>query len=325
MTDSIFLTQIGRALKAHRLSVRTQHNYLDWIYRFLLFFEKKPPGLLGKEEVTEFLSFLAEEKNMAYSSQNQALYAILFFYKNILEKPLVAVDFVRVKKSKTLPIVLDRKEVAGILNLLHGEAGLMVNLFYGSGLGLQECLQLRIRDVNLKNGKIAVRGLPGHQERTTMIPDKIHHLLKCRISYNRFNFKEYQEYRTYGVSLPPCIEYYNPDAAFQFSWQFLFPSERPVFNKNSGELRFHHRSESFIRKAVKKAVEESGIKKPVSCYTFRHSFATHLLEDGCDIRIVQKLLGHRDVRTTMIYNQMLDNKRIKVKSPLDRLDGFSSS
>jgi integron integrase len=311
------LDQVRDAIRLKHYSYRTEQTYVGWIRRYILFHDKRHPKDMGAPEVEAFLTHLAVEGNVAASTQNQALCAILFLYNNVLNQELGKLDAVRAKRSKYLPTVLTKAEVRGILQHVTGVPGLVIQILYGSGLRLSEGLSLRIKDLDFAQRQIVVRDTKGNEDRITMLPDSLitplqQHLQKVR------RLHELDLDQGYGsVYLPFALERKHPYADRAWIWQFVFPSPSRCRDPRSGVVRRHHLHESGVQKTLKQAVRVAGIAKRVGCHTFRHSFATHLLEDGYDIRTVQELLGHKDVKTTMIYTHVLNRGGLGVRSPLD--------
>jgi len=275
---------------------------------------------MAEPEVGEFLTDLARVGNVSASTQNQALSALLFLYKEVLKQEIGWLKQVeRAKKPARLPVVLSRDEVHKIFAHLHGTARLMAGLLYGSGLRLMECVRLRVKDVDFAYARITVRDTKGGRDRVTMLPVNLaaplqRHLQKVKAQHEQDLADGFGE-----VWLPDALARKYPNAAREWSWQFVFPSSRISVDPRSQAKRRHHINESALQQAVKKAVRAARLTKPASCHTFRHSFATHLLENGYDIRTVQDLLGHKDVSTTMIYTHVLNKPGIGVKSPLDHI------
>ncbi|HZT60939.1 MAG TPA: integron integrase [Pyrinomonadaceae bacterium] len=299
-------------------SIRTEEAYVSWIRQFILFHGKRHPSEMGAPEVASFLSHLATERNVAASTQTQALSALLFLYRKVLELPIDWVENVeRAKKPQRLPVVFTRDEVRALLAHLRGESWLMASLLYGSGLRLMECLRLRVKDVDLARLEIVVRAGKGDKDRVTMLPQSLVAPLERQLERVRaLHGADLSE--GYGrVYLPHALARKYPSAANEFCWQYLFPASRRSRDPRTGAVRRHHLAETALQKAVKEAVRKACIKKPGSCHTLRHSFATHLLEDGHDIRTIQELLGHADVQTTMIYTHVLNRGGRCVRSPLD--------
>mgnify|MGYP006303478233 CR=1 FL=1 len=311
------LDQVRDAIRLKHYSYRTEQTYVGWIRRYILFHDKRHPKDMGAPEVEAFLTHLAVEGNVAASTQNQALCAILFLYNNVLNQELGKLDAVRAKRSKYLPTVLTKAEVRGILQHVTGVPELVIQILYGSGLRLSEGLSLRIKDLDFAQRQIVVRDTKGNEDRITMLPDSLitplqQHLQKVK------RLHELDLDQGYGsVYLPFALERKHPYADRAWIWQFAFPSSSRCRDPRSGVIRRHHLHESGVQKTLKQAVRVAGIAKRVGCHTFRHSFATHLLEDGYDIRTVQELLGHKDVKTTMIYTHVLNRGGLGVRSPLD--------
>jgi integron integrase len=273
---------------------------------------------MGDNEIAEFLSHLAVDRKVSASTQNQALNALVFLYKKVIKIPLQTIEFQRAKIGKRLPVVLSRDEVQIALSNLHGEFHLMASLLYGSGLRLTECMKLRIKDIDFNLNEIIVRAGKGDKDRRTLLPHILLSPLKIQIGKARIKLEENLLIKGFaGASMPEALERKYPNAPKESAWQYIFPSRKPAIDPFSGKLKQHYRHESFLQKEVKKAIRKSQITKNASCHTFRHSFATHLLEDGYDIRTVQELLGHKDVRTTMIYTHVLNRNKFNVRSPID--------
>jgi integron integrase len=312
------LDQVCDVMRLKHYSLRTERSYCDWIERFIRFHRMRHPREMGEAEVSAFLTHLARDGQVAASTQNQALSAILFLYQQVLRQEIGWLGNVqRASRPARLPVVLTRDEVRRILNHLHGTFRLMAELLYGGGLRLMECVRLRVKDVDFAYAKIVVCDGKGAKDRVTMLPVTLaapleRHLQKVKAQYEQDLDDGFGE-----VYLPGALARKYPKAAREWAWQFVFPSARISLDPRSGEKRRHHVEESSLQLAMKKAVRASGINKPASCHTLRHSFATHLLENGYDIRTVQELLGHKDVSTTMIYTHVLNRPGIGVKSPLD--------
>lgn len=313
------LDRVREVLRRKHYSIRTEEAYLGWIKRFILFHDKRHPREMGLPEVDAFLTHLAVHQGVAASTQNQALSALLFLYAEVLQQPLDGpLQAVRAKQPSRLPTVLTRDEAARVLDALNGVHRLMGQLLYGSGLRLMECVRLRVKDLDFAQRQIMVRDGKGGKARVTMLAERLivplqEHLRHVQLLHAR-DLRE-----GYGtVSLPDAFERKAAGASREWIWQYAFPAEQRSEDPRSGAVRRHHLDESGLQKAVKRAAELAQIPKRVSCHTFRHSFATHLLEDGYDIRTVQELLGHRDVATTMIYTHVLNRGGRGVRSPLDR-------
>ncbi len=273
---------------------------------------------MGGKEIAQFLTYLAAERKVSASTQNQALNALAFLYKRVLNTRLDHFNFRPARIGRRLPVVLSREEVHQVLSNLQGEYQLMASLLYGSGLRLMECLNLRVKDMDFAMREIIVRGGKGDHDRRTILPGLLVSRLNTQIEQARLRLEENLHLPGFrGASLPEALERKYPGAARELGWQYIFPARKPAMDPRSGWLKQHYRHESYSQKAVKKAVRQLQICKNASCHTFRHSFATHLLEDGYDIRTVQELLGHKDVRTTMIYTHVLNRNKFNVRSPLD--------
>ena len=316
------LDRVRDAIRARHYSRRTEKTYVAWIKRYIFFHGKRHPAEMGAPEVTRFLTWLATEGKVAASTQNQALNALLFLYRIVLEQELPWLDeVVRARRPQRLPIVLTRDEVRTVLERLDGAPRLMALLLYGAGLRLLECAQLRVKDLDFTTNAIVIRSGKGARDRVTMLPAAakpglLRHLEAMRRQHER------DVRRGAGwVELPDALARKYPNAGRTWGWQWIFPATRLYVDRVTGQRRRHHLHESVMQRAVKHALRTSGITKHASCHTFRHSFATHLLEDGHDIRTVQELLGHRDVATTMIYTHVLNRGPAAVRSPADRLLG----
>ncbi|HEY7169058.1 MAG TPA: integron integrase [Candidatus Binatia bacterium] len=314
------LDQVRQALRARHYSHRTEKSYVHWIKRFILFHHKRHPLEMGESEIGCFLSALATDSHVSASTQNQALNALLFLYRQVLNKDVAFIDgVVRAKRPHRLPVVLTRAEVKSIVDGLEGIDWLIVMLIYGAGLRLLECLRLRVKDLDLECNQIVIRGGKGDKDRHTMLPTAVNERLSKHLErMNRLHQRDLEK-GLGRVSLPNALEQKYPNAGREWGWQWVFPASSHFIDQATGEARRHHLHESVVQKAVKEAVRKSGITKPASPHTLRHSFATHLLEDGYDIRTVQELLGHRDVSTTMVYTHVLNRGGKGVFSPADRL------
>jgi len=319
MSQPRLLDQVRTEIRTRHYSIRTESAYVSWIRRFILFHNKRHPVEMGAAEIRAFLSYLAVRENVTASTQNQALNAVVFLYQHVLKRDLEDFgEIIRAKKPSKVPVVLSREEVRCLLASLTGTNWLMSSLLYGSGLRLLECLRLRVQDVDLNYKQITVRRGKGDKDRRTMLPLSLVEPLQRQIEFVR-QLHNHDLAEGYGrVYLPDALARKYSAAAAEFGWQYLFPASKRSTDPRSGEIRRHHLNESVLQHAIKKAVRSVGINKPASCHTLRHSFATHLLEAGYDIRTVQELLGHQDVRTTMIYTHVLNKGGQGVRSPLDR-------
>ena len=309
------------ALRTKHYSIRTERAYVDWARRYVLFHGKRHPRELGPDHVNRFLTHLAVAKHVAASTQNQALSALLFLYGEVLGMPLPREDgLVRAKKPHRLPTVLTREEVARVLSRLDGPPKIAATLLYGAGLRLLEVLRLRVKDVDFGLGQLVVRDGKGQKDRVTMLPEAARGALALHLQdVRRLHAHDLAE--GFGrVWLPYALDRKSPDAAELWSWQWVFPAATRSRDPRTRVERRHHLHETILQRAVHNAVLAAGIDKPATCHTLRHSFATHLLEDGYDIRTIQELLGHRDVSTTMIYTHVLNTAGGRgVRSPLDRM------
>lgn len=314
------LDQVRAAIRTRHYSLRTEKAYIHWIKRFIFFHKKRHPLDMGEGEVGQFLSSLATEAHVSASTQNQALNALLFLYREVLEKPLGYINgVVRAKRPSRLPVVLTRPEVRAILSALNGSEWLMAMLLYGAGLRLMDCLRLRVQDIDFLSNQIVVRDGKGEKDRVTMLPAAVQEPLRRHLEEVKTQYQRDVENGRGGASLPYALERKYPTAAKEWAWQFVFPAAKLSTDPRSGKLRRHHLHESVLQKVVKEASRQAELSKHAGCHTLRHSFATHLLEDGYDIRTVQELLGHKDVSTTMIYTHVLNRGGRGVCSPADKL------
>ena len=306
-------------IRALHYSLRTERAYLHWARRFVQFHGRRSPRELGAADVTGFLSSLATRGNVAPSTQNQALAAILFLYRRVLEMDLPwLTDVVRAKRPVRIPTVLTVAEVEALLSHMKGEAALMARLMYGSGFRIGECVSLRVKDVDLERREVIVRGGKGGKDRITMLPAAVVEPLKGQLSYSRMLFERDRARDIPGVALPNALERKYPNAGREWPWHWIFPQDHLSVDPRSRIRRRHHFYEQTLSRAIALAARRAGIAKPVSSHTLRHSFATHLMQQGYDIRTIQELLGHKDVSTTMIYTHVLNRGGRGVVSPLDR-------
>lgn len=314
------LDTVRDVLSLHHYSYLTEESYVQWIRRFILFHDKRHPREMGAEEIQRFLTTLATRGKVAASTQNQALSAILFLYKKVLEIDLPWMDdIVRARRPVRVPVVLTQGEVARVLAAMTGKYWLMASILYGSGLRLAECLNLRVQDVDFDYLQLTIRDGKGRKDRRTMLPKTLVVHLQQHLEWVRSINKQDIRGQRLGVSLPFAVDRKYRGAALDWKWQYLFPARRYAFITGNNEQRRHHAHPSNLTRAVKIAVVHAGITKHATCHTFRHSFATHLLEAGYDIRTVQELLGHSSVQTTMVYTHVLKRGGNAVRSPADNL------
>jgi len=312
------LDQTRDVLRLKHYSLRTERSYCDWIKRFIHFHQLRHPKEMGAPEISTFLTHLARIGNVSAATQNQALSALLFLYQQVLKEEVGWIDEVeRAKRPKRVPVVLTRDEIHKIFAHLHGMPRLMAGLLCGSGLRLMECVRLRVKDVDFGYARVTVRDGKAAKDRVTMLPVNLAMPLQRHLAKVKTQHEQDLEDGFGEVHLPHALERKYRGAARSWPWQFVFPSSRISMDPRTGTRRRHHVDENVLQVAVKRAVRASGVNKPASCHTLRHSFATHLLENGYDIRTVQELLGHKDVSTTMVYTHVLNKPGIGVKSPLD--------
>lgn len=306
-------------IRAQHYSIRTEQAYLQWIKRFILFHHKQHPETLGKAEIESFLTDLAYHRVSA-ATQNQALSALLFLYKQVLQRPDSEFDdIIRAKKSQHLPTVLSVLEVQQIFSHLNGLMELIAQLLYGTGMRLMECMRLRVKDIDFQLNQIVIRNGKGNKDRITLLPNRLIENLQQQIKYVK-NLHSKDIIHGYGsVYLPDALAKKYPYAPKELAWQYLFPADNLSIDPRSGIKRRHHLDEQLVQRYIKRAAQQANINKPVSPHTLRHSFATHLLQSGYDIRTIQELLGHSDIRTTMIYTHVLNKGGKGVISPLDRV------
>lgn len=314
---SPFLERVRATIRVRHFSVRTEKTYVAWIVRYIRFHNYRHPEEMAEAEVAEFLTHLAVQREVAASTQNQAMNALLFLYQAVLDRPLDPLQgLVRAKPSQHLPVVLTQDEVARVLQCLDAGSWLPACLMYGSGLRLMETVRLRVKDIDFDHRAILVRSGKGRKDRVVTLPDELiiplkRHLQSVRLFHDKDLADGFGE-----VYLPHALARKYPEAGREWPWQYVFPARRRSMDPRSGVQRRHHIAESAIQKAVKRAVRQAAVEKPASCHTLRHSFATHLLERGMDIRTVQEQLGHKDIRTTQIYTHVLRRGGAAVLSPL---------
>jgi integron integrase len=319
MSSPKLLDQVRAAARLRQFSSRTEDAYVFWIRRFIVHHGKRHPATLGAPEVRAFLSHLATDRHVASSTQNQALSALLFLYRHVLGAPLPYLEGVEwARKPRRLPVVLSRDEVRRVLAELSGAPWLVASLLYGSGLRLMEAVRLRVKDLDLPAGSLHVRRGKGAQDRITVLPHRLKAPLELHLEKVRHLHEKDLAAGHGRVALPDALARKYPNANRSWAWQYVFPSRRLSVDPASGDVLRYHLAGSTVQRAVARAVRRAGLSKRASCHTFRHSFATHLLVDGYDIRTVQELLGHRDVKTTMIYTHVLNRGGRGVTSPLDR-------
>ncbi|MDP9279365.1 MAG: integron integrase [Gemmatimonadota bacterium] len=314
------LQQVRHAVRTRGYSVRTEKTYVDWVRRFVLFHSRRHPITMGDPEIREFITFLAVEKRVAPATQNQALAAILFLFKQVLRKPIGFVEgIVRSKTTRRLPVVLTPGEVTRILEKLAGTPRLCALLMYGSGLRVSEAVSLRVKDLDFVRGEITVRAGKGDKDRRVPLPQSVIGALRNRLKQVEKQFRLDLGAGLRGAALPGALSTKYPNADRELGWQYVFPAQRVYTEAKTGMRRRHHYHESAVQRAFATAVREARVTKRATCHSFRHSFATHLLENGTDIRTIQELLGHTDLRTTMIYTHVLNRGAMGVRSPADRL------
>ena len=315
------LERVRQAIRTRHYSRRTEKAYVAWTRRYILFHGKRHPSEMGAAELTQYLSSLAVQGHVSASTQNQALSALLFLYREVLGDDLPWLDeVVRAKRTGRLPVVLTRDEVRAVIRLLRGTQRLMAILLYGAGLRLLECARLRVKDVDFTRNQIIVRAGKGDKDRATPLPAVVTVDLAAHLEIVKQQHDTDLQRGAGWVELPWALARKYPNAGREWAWQWAFPATRIYVDRETGQRRRHHLHESVLQRAVKDAVRRTGIPKRATCHTLRHSFATHLLEDGHDIRTVQELLGHRDVSTTMIYTHVLNQGPAGVRSPADRMD-----
>jgi integron integrase len=316
------MDQVREVLRYHHYAYRTEQTYCQWILRYVRYFGAKThPNKLGAQDVERFLSHLATEKQVSSSTQKQALNALVFLYRDILDKPFTEITPVRSKRKTRPPTVLTQSEVVRLLEAMTGKHALMAKLLYGGGLRLLECIRLRVQDIDFGQNLIFIRGGKGGKDRTTILPKDLMEVLQSQVkAVKTLHIRDLEE--GFGeVYLPEALAQKYPNASRQALWQWVFPARERSKDPRSGREMRHHVLESGLQKAVTRSAQLAGIDKKTSCHTLRHSFATHMLENGVNIRILQELLGHADVKTTEIYTHVMARDIRQLQSPLDRLLG----
>jgi len=314
------LDRVRQTIRAKHYSRRTESAYVDWIRRYVLFHRKRHPSEMGASEIAAFLTWLATNRRVSASTQNQALSALLFLYRNVLHIEIGPIENVpRARMPVRVPVVLSREEVARIMKHLDGVMWIMVALLYGAGLRLQECLELRVKDIDLERRQIVIRRGKGQKDRPTVLPTAVVEPLARHLESVKRQHEADLARGLGRVVLPFALDRKYSNAPTEWGWQFVFPASRVCIDPRWGPPTRFHLHESVVQKAVAHAARQAAITKRVGPHTFRHSFATHLLEDGYDVRTVQELLGHADVSTTMVYTHVLNRGPLGVRSPVDRL------
>ncbi|MCU7959134.1 MAG: integron integrase [gamma proteobacterium symbiont of Bathyaustriella thionipta] len=315
------MEKMATIIRSRHYSIRTERSYLDWVVRFFHFIDNKPLQHIQSADVENYLSYLVVQKNVAASTQNQALNALVFLLTQVMGRSRETLQFSHSKRPKRLPVVLSQAEVTQLLQQMSGMYLLMAGLMYGTGMRLMECVRLRVKDVDFHYSQIIIRDAKGQKDRIVPLPVRYRDDLHDLIAHAKKRHKADLATGTAHVYLPDALARKFPNAAKEFIWQYLFASSKPSIDPRTGLIRRHHIHETTLQKAIRKAAIDSGINKKISSHSLRHSFATHLLETGHDIRTVQELLGHSDVNTTMIYTHVLNKPGVTVKSPADLLPG----
>jgi integron integrase len=314
------LDRVRAAVRLRHYSRRTEQAYVGWIRRYIHFHGVRHPDEMGSVEVVEFLTDLAVRHRVAASTQNQALSALLFLYREVLGRELEGLDSaVRARAPRKLPVVLTRDEVRAVVAALAPPTKLIAGLLYGAGLRLTECLRLRVKDVDFARRQLTIREGKGNRDRAALLPRRLEPLLHAQLETSRLRFEADRAAGVAGVQVPYALTRKYPKAPVEWAWHWLFPAPALSSDRRSGARRRHHLHETGPQRAIRAAAVKAGLAKRVSPHTFRHSFATHLLEDGADIRTVQTLLGHRDLKTTMVYTHVVDRGPLAVQSPADKL------
>jgi integron integrase len=318
MAKQKLLDHVRNCIRTKHLSIRTEEAYLNWIKRYILFHHKKHPSVMCEPHIEQFHTYLAVEKQVSASTQNQALNAVLFLYREVLHIKIGDLhDIIRAKRTQRIPVVFAKKEIDSILLHLHGSRWLMCALLYGSGMRLLECHRLRVKDIDFLRKQIVVHEGKGEKDRITLLPASLLPHLERQIAKVKLLHQEDKADGYGDVYLPDAIRRKFPRAAKEFLWQYIFPASKRSMDPLSGAIQRHHIDESVVQRAFKTALQKSEVRKAGTIHSLRHSFATHLLESGYDIRTVQELLGHKDVRTTQIYTHVVDRGNLNIRSPLD--------
>ncbi len=316
---SVLLNQVRDIMRTRRYSLQTEKTYIYWIKKYIYFHHIRHPKEMGANEVGAFLTHLAVNENVAATTQNQAMFALLFLYKEVLgvELERLSGKFTSAKQSTRVPVVLTREEVTAVLSHLSGVNWIMANLLYGAGLRLKECLRLRVKDLDFGYKQIVVRDPKGGNDRFTILPDKLVEPLQKHLESVKIQHENDLKAELGAAHLPFAFDGKHSNAAREWKWQYVFPSAKISRDPHTGKLGRHHLHESGLQKAVKIGLNKAVVEKHASCHTLRHSFATHLLQNGSDIRTIQDLLGHKELTTTMIYTHVLQQNKLGVRSPLD--------
>lgn len=315
------MDQVSDVMRLKHYAFRTEQTYASWIKRFIFFHDKKHPREMGELEVEAFLTWLAVEKHVSKSTQNQAFNALIFLYREVLKKPLEGrIDAVRSSKKQRLPIIMSKEETQTVLSAMSGTTQLMAKLLYGSGIRLMECIRLRIKDIDFEINEIRVHSGKGDKDRLVPLPESIKPVLKTHLERVKLIHENDLSKGCGEVYLPHALGRKYPNVGKEWGWQYVFPSSKLSQDPRKNVIRRHHMDPSSLDRAIKRAVKLAGITKRITSHTFRHSFATHLLQTGADIRTIQSLLGHNDLSTTMIYTHVLRQGGQCVKSPLDLLE-----
>lgn len=314
-----FLDTMREKIRVKHYSYKTEKTYVDWAERYIRFHKLRHPAEMGRDEVESFLTHLAVDRQVSSSTQNQALHALLFMYEHVVGKKLEHVEPMRAKKSVHVPAVLSQDEVKKVLGRLNGVYYIIGRLLYGSGMRLMECMRLRVKDVNFDLRTVTVRDTKSDRDRVTVLPASIVEPLRAHLKRVQLQHEEDMRVGRGSVEMPGALARKYPNAEFEWGWQYVFPASKFSADPRSGVIRRHHLYETSVQKAVRRAALEAGIVRPTGPHILRHSFATHLLQEGYDIRKIQELLGHQDLKTTMIYTHVA-NVSAGVKSPADLLD-----